>query len=259
MASSVDFGSRTYLVVEDVLPNLRRESVPKRTRSTAVAFKLVQLSLSIVCTCLFSTGAYLERDVLRVGLAYATFGAYLVIPIATMAGFYMREDTPKLLVSGGKQMVEGVCYLHTQVDSSGLQPAGLLLVPGSGLPYCRLMVGAVPHVVLCPLGGLQPAGLLLVPGSGILYCRPMVGAVPHEVLCPQVGYNLLGSFLFLAVGSLTVDSWWELQGELDHRSRVADVSDIQHDSNMRLVSGMISISNGVFYFVDAIISAFLFC
>nr|CAD7458841.1 unnamed protein product [Timema tahoe] len=225
MASSVDFGSRTYLVVEDVLPNLRRESVPKRTRNTVVAFKLVQLSLSIVCICLFSNGAYLERDVLRVGLAYATFGAYLVIPVATLAGFYMREDTPKLLLETHRIVMGGSCATCRLVSTGGLQPAGLLLVPCSGLPYCRLMVGAVPYVVLCL----------------------------------QVGYNLLGSFLFLAVGSLTVDSWWELQGELDHRSRVADVSDIQHDSNMKLVSGMISISNGVFYFVDAIISAFLFC
>ncbi|XP_063227626.1 uncharacterized protein LOC134533858 [Bacillus rossius redtenbacheri] len=170
MTSLGEFGSRTFLMGDStMMGRVYRSPVPIKNRNTAIAFKIVQLSLLALCIILYSMGAYLENSMFRLALSYGTFGAYLMIPLAVLGGFIIGENTPVLLTF----------------------------------------------------------------------------------------YNLAGAFLFIAVGSLAVDSWWGLQMTLDITSRSADVSAAQHDSNMKLVAGMICISNGVFYFVDALVGAFL--
>jgi hypothetical protein len=67
-----------------------------------------------------------------------------------------------------------------------------------------------------------------------------------------VGYNTLGAVLFALVGLLGVDSWWNVQMDLDHVS-MENIPLIEHLNGMKLLSAILSLTNTIFFIADTVI------
>jgi hypothetical protein len=72
------------------------------------------------------------------------------------------------------------------------------------------------------------------------------------MLVLQVGYNLLGSVLFAFVGSLGIDSWWNVRTDLDHIS-TPNFAIVEYLNDMKLLSAILSLINAILYAAETVI------
>jgi hypothetical protein len=72
------------------------------------------------------------------------------------------------------------------------------------------------------------------------------------MLVLQVGYNLLGSVLFAFVGSLGIDSWWNVRTDLDPIS-TPNFTIVEYLNDMKLLSAILSLINAILYAAETVI------